>query len=158
MHALAVLFQMQGIIQFSYTAKEERYQNRSSLCMLLTCSSKIWTFTINCFRLTCFQHRTGCVVGCFRRLQNWCMTSVHEEYVKFASTKARPSDMIFIEKFDISQMMECVFGIIYQYHFSGHQARRLVYQKISWICKVVVAYHRREKNPIERAEGLRGLP
>ncbi|KAG6488243.1 hypothetical protein ZIOFF_057002 [Zingiber officinale] len=77
------------------------------------------------------SHRTGCVVGCFRRLQNWCMTSVHEEYVKFASTKARPSDMVFIEKFDISQMMECVFGIIYRYHFSGHQARRLVYQKIS---------------------------
>ncbi|XP_042422841.1 tyrosine-protein phosphatase DSP5-like [Zingiber officinale] len=77
------------------------------------------------------KHRTGCVVGCFRRLQNWCMTSVHEEYVKFASTKARPSDMVFIEKFDISQMMECVFGIIYRYHFSGHQARRLVYQKIS---------------------------
>ncbi|WOL11505.1 hypothetical protein Cni_G20268 [Canna indica] len=74
------------------------------------------------------KHRTGSLVGCFRKLQNWCLSSVHEEYVKFASPKARPSDMSFIEKFDVSCMMECVLGKIYRYHVSGSRRRRLVYE------------------------------
>ncbi|CAD5192101.1 tyrosine-protein phosphatase DSP3-like [Musa acuminata AAA Group] len=75
------------------------------------------------------KHRTGCLVGCFRKLQNWCLSSMHEEYIKFASPKIRPSDMRFIEMFDVSHMMHCVLGIIYRYHGFGHQAPRLVYQK-----------------------------
>ncbi|THU61677.1 hypothetical protein C4D60_Mb07t25840 [Musa balbisiana] len=77
------------------------------------------------------KHRTGCLVGCFRKLQNWCLSSVHEEYIKFASVKARPSDMKFIEMFDVSCMMQCVLHILYQYHGCGNHTRRLAYQKTS---------------------------
>uniref|UniRef100_A0A2N9ER28 diphosphoinositol-polyphosphate diphosphatase n=1 Tax=Fagus sylvatica TaxID=28930 RepID=A0A2N9ER28_FAGSY len=50
------------------------------------------------------KHRTGCLVGCFRRLQRWCLTSVFDEYQRFAAAKARVSDQRFIELFDISSM------------------------------------------------------
>ncbi|KAG6572420.1 putative tyrosine-protein phosphatase, partial [Cucurbita argyrosperma subsp. argyrosperma] len=48
------------------------------------------------------KHRTGCVVGCFRKLQKWCLSSVFDEYQRFAAAKARVSDQRFIELFDIS--------------------------------------------------------
>ncbi|XP_022147823.1 probable tyrosine-protein phosphatase At1g05000, partial [Momordica charantia] len=48
------------------------------------------------------KHRTGCVVGCFRKLQKWCLTSVFDEYQRFAAAKARISDQRFIERFDVS--------------------------------------------------------
>ncbi|KAG1363446.1 putative Tyrosine-protein phosphatase DSP3 [Cocos nucifera] len=77
------------------------------------------------------KHRTGCLVGCFRKLQNWCLPSVFEEYMRFAAAKARVSDLRFIEMFDVSCMMQCVLGIIYRYHGCGSQARRLSYQETS---------------------------
>ena len=64
------------------------------------------------------QHRTGCVVGCFRKLQSWCLTSVFEEYQRHAAAKSRLSDMRFIEAFDISTMSHYVLGAIYRYHGS----------------------------------------
>ncbi|KAG0501160.1 hypothetical protein HPP92_001232 [Vanilla planifolia] len=74
------------------------------------------------------KHRTGCLVGCFRKLQNWCLSVVVEEYVRFAGTKTRISDLMFIESFDVSCMKQCVLGIIYRYHGGcGSQARRLGY-------------------------------
>lgn len=48
------------------------------------------------------KHRTGCLVGCIRRLQRWCLSSVFDEYQRFAGAKARLSDQRFIELFDIS--------------------------------------------------------
>ncbi|XP_022988655.1 probable tyrosine-protein phosphatase At1g05000 [Cucurbita maxima] len=48
------------------------------------------------------KHRTGCVVGCFRKLQKWCLSSVFYEYQRFAAAKARVSDQRFIELFDVS--------------------------------------------------------
>lgn len=45
-------------------------------------------------------HRTGTVVGCLRRLQNWCLTSIFEEYRCFAGAKARQIDEQYIELFD----------------------------------------------------------
>ncbi|XBH69266.1 hypothetical protein VPH35_097199 [Triticum aestivum] len=50
------------------------------------------------------KHRTGCVVGCLRKLQRWCLTSVFDEYQRFAAAKARVSDLRFIELFDISSL------------------------------------------------------
>ncbi|KAL4385765.1 hypothetical protein GQ457_15G015580 [Hibiscus cannabinus] len=38
------------------------------------------------------KHRTGCVVGCLRKLQRWCLSSVFDEYQRFAAAKARVSD------------------------------------------------------------------
>lgn len=48
------------------------------------------------------KHRTGCVVGCLRKLQRWCLTSIFDEYQRFAAAKARVSDQRFMELFDIS--------------------------------------------------------
>jgi len=39
------------------------------------------------------QHRTGCVVGCLRKLQSWCLSSVFEEYKQFAGAKSRTTDL-----------------------------------------------------------------
>ncbi|KAA3459194.1 putative tyrosine-protein phosphatase [Gossypium australe] len=51
-----------------------------------------------------FQHRTGCVVGCLRKLQRWCLSSVFDEYQRFAAAKARVSDQRFMELFDVSSV------------------------------------------------------
>ncbi|XP_009626948.1 inositol diphosphatase DSP1-like [Nicotiana tomentosiformis] len=48
------------------------------------------------------KHRTGCLVGCLRKLQNWCLTSIFDEYQRYAAEKARVSDLRFMELFDIS--------------------------------------------------------
>uniref|UniRef100_A0A0E0LYI2 diphosphoinositol-polyphosphate diphosphatase n=1 Tax=Oryza punctata TaxID=4537 RepID=A0A0E0LYI2_ORYPU len=50
------------------------------------------------------KHRTGCVVGCLRKLQRWCLTSIFDEYQRFAAAKARVSDLRFMELFDISSL------------------------------------------------------
>ncbi|KAF9612024.1 hypothetical protein IFM89_037307 [Coptis chinensis] len=50
------------------------------------------------------KHRTGCVVGCLRKLQRWCLSSVFDEYQRFAAAKARVSDQRFMEKFDVSSL------------------------------------------------------
>jgi len=50
------------------------------------------------------QHRTGCVVGCFRKLQRWCLTSIFDEYQRFAAAKTRVSDLRFMELFDVSSI------------------------------------------------------
>ncbi|KAJ7964795.1 Tyrosine-protein phosphatase [Quillaja saponaria] len=50
------------------------------------------------------KHRTGCVVGCLRKLQKWCLTSVFDEYQRFAASKARVADQRFMELFDVSSL------------------------------------------------------
>lgn len=50
------------------------------------------------------KHRTGCLVGCLRKIQNWCLSSVFDEYQRFAAAKARVSDQRFIELFDASNL------------------------------------------------------
>ncbi|KAL8171111.1 hypothetical protein V2J09_022915 [Rumex salicifolius] len=50
------------------------------------------------------KHRTGCLVGCLRKLQRWCLSSIFDEYQRFAGPKARLSDQRFIELFDISTL------------------------------------------------------
>ncbi|KAL9682331.1 hypothetical protein QQ045_014127 [Rhodiola kirilowii] len=50
------------------------------------------------------KHRTGCVVGCLRKLQRWCLTSVFDEYQRFAAAKARVSDQRFMELFDVASL------------------------------------------------------
>lgn len=46
------------------------------------------------------KHRTGCLVGCVRKTMRWCITSIFNEYRRFAGTKARRADQEFIELFD----------------------------------------------------------
>ncbi|XP_074273094.1 inositol diphosphatase DSP4-like [Silene latifolia] len=50
------------------------------------------------------KHRTGCLVGCLRKLQKWCLSSIFDEYQRFAAAKARVSDQRFIELFDIHSL------------------------------------------------------
>ncbi|KAE8664817.1 putative tyrosine-protein phosphatase [Hibiscus syriacus] len=50
------------------------------------------------------KHRTGCLVGCLRKLQRWCLSSVSDEYQRFAAAKARVSDQMFMELFDTSSL------------------------------------------------------
>lgn len=75
------------------------------------------------------QHRTGCLVGCLRKLQNWCLSSVLEEYKHFAGTKWRETDYRFLETYDVSCIRYCLQSIIYRYHSS--KKRRLVYREES---------------------------
>lgn len=50
------------------------------------------------------KHRTGCLVGCLRRLQDWCLTMIFDEYRKFAYPKIRPLDQQFIELYDDTEV------------------------------------------------------
>ncbi|KAH3676202.1 hypothetical protein WICPIJ_009162 [Wickerhamomyces pijperi] len=50
------------------------------------------------------KHRTGCLVGCIRRLQNWSLTMIFDEYRRFAAPKARPLDQQFIELYDETEI------------------------------------------------------
>ncbi|XP_023005753.1 probable tyrosine-protein phosphatase At1g05000 [Cucurbita pepo subsp. pepo] len=75
------------------------------------------------------KHRTGSLVGCLRKFQNWCLTSVFEEYQRFAGMKSRTTDLQFIETFDISLLRQCVYSIIYQYQGYSQSKRRLVYRE-----------------------------
>ncbi|CAN1262198.1 Tyrosine-protein phosphatase DSP3 [Linum perenne] len=65
------------------------------------------------------KHRTGCLVGCFRKLQNWCLSSVKDEYQHFAGMKSRDSDLFFLESFNVESLRQCLYSIIYQYHGYG---------------------------------------
>lgn len=46
------------------------------------------------------RHRTGIVVGCLRKLQRWSLTSIFEEYRRFAAGKVRLLNEQFVELFD----------------------------------------------------------
>ncbi|KAI9176169.1 tyrosine-protein phosphatase required for protection against superoxide stress (By similarity) [Blastocladiella emersonii ATCC 22665] len=46
------------------------------------------------------RHRTGTVVGCLRKLQRWNLTSIFEEYRRYAGPKVRLLNEQFIELFD----------------------------------------------------------
>ncbi|KAB2049373.1 hypothetical protein E1A91_A13G177800v1 [Gossypium mustelinum] len=75
------------------------------------------------------KHRTGSLVGCLRKLQNWCLSSVFEEYQHFAGIKSRDADMKFIETFDVVCLRQCLHSIIYQYQGYGSKKRRLLYSE-----------------------------
>ncbi|XP_050242179.1 tyrosine-protein phosphatase DSP5-like [Quercus robur] len=75
------------------------------------------------------KHRTGCLVGCLRKFQNWCLSSVFEEYQHFAGVKSRITDLRFIETFEVMCLRQCLYSIIYQYQGYGSNKRRLLYKE-----------------------------
>lgn len=75
------------------------------------------------------KHRTGCLVGCFRKLQNWCLSSVFEEYHRYAAGKARLSDLRFIESFNVACMSDCMLMLICLYHGCLQKSKRLAYKE-----------------------------
>lgn len=46
------------------------------------------------------RHRTGTIIGCLRKLQRWNLTSIFEEYRRYAGPKVRVLNEQFIELFD----------------------------------------------------------
>ncbi|KAK9990338.1 hypothetical protein SO802_025323 [Lithocarpus litseifolius] len=52
------------------------------------------------------KHCTGYLVGCFRRLQQWCLPSIFKEFQRFAAAKVGESDEKFIESFDLSSFWQ----------------------------------------------------
>ncbi|KAK9763782.1 tyrosine-protein phosphatase siw14 [Basidiobolus ranarum] len=54
------------------------------------------------------KHRTGCLVGCLRKLQHWSYTSIFDEYRRFSHPKSRSMDQQFIELFDASKVWDLV--------------------------------------------------
>ncbi len=50
------------------------------------------------------KHRTGCLVGCLRKMQHWTNTSIFEEYRRFSYPKSRSMDQQFIELFESSEV------------------------------------------------------
>ncbi|CAH9109817.1 unnamed protein product [Cuscuta epithymum] len=71
------------------------------------------------------KHRTGCLVGCLRKLQNWRLASVLEEYRHFAGTKWRENDIFFLEAYDVSCIRHCLQSLIYRYYASTRNRRIL---------------------------------
>ncbi|KAL0290041.1 UNVERIFIED_CONTAM: E3 ubiquitin-protein ligase COP1 [Sesamum angustifolium] len=91
------------LFQFGVEGSKEPFVNipddlvRHALEVLL--DERIRPLLIHCKR---GKHRTGCLVGCFRKWQNWCLASIFDEYLRFAADKARVSDQRFMELFDVS--------------------------------------------------------
>ncbi|PWY93718.1 tyrosine phosphatase [Aspergillus sclerotioniger CBS 115572] len=52
------------------------------------------------------KHRTGCVVGCFRKLQGWESRDIIDEYFHHSYPKSRLLDEKFINEFDASQLSQ----------------------------------------------------
>ncbi|KAG7653110.1 Atypical dual-specificity phosphatase Siw14-like [Arabidopsis suecica] len=91
------------LFQFGIEGNKEPFVNipdrkiRMALKVLL--DEKNHPVLIHCKR---GKHRTGCLVGCLRKLQKWCLTSIFDEYQRFAAAKARVSDQRFMETLDVS--------------------------------------------------------
>ncbi|KAJ2704668.1 tyrosine-protein phosphatase siw14 [Coemansia sp. IMI 203386] len=51
------------------------------------------------------KHRTGCLVGCLRKFQEWSNTSIFDEYRRYSAPKSRSMDQQFIELFDIRPVL-----------------------------------------------------
>ncbi|KAK9478919.1 tyrosine phosphatase family-domain-containing protein [Lipomyces japonicus] len=60
------------------------------------------------------KHRTGCVMGCLRKLMDWSLTMIFDEYRRFAFPKVRPLDQQFIELYDEREilLMSRIYGWI----------------------------------------------
>ena len=46
------------------------------------------------------RHRVGTVLGCLRKVQQWSLTSIFDEYRRYADSKVRLMNEQFIELFD----------------------------------------------------------
>nr|KJB63321.1 hypothetical protein B456_010G185200 [Gossypium raimondii] len=74
------------------------------ICLYLASSSSMTDVNNHPLLIHCRRgkHRTGCLVGCLRKMQRWYLSSIFDEYQRFAGAKARVSDQRFIERFDVS--------------------------------------------------------
>jgi len=54
------------------------------------------------------RNRTGCIIGCMRKLQGWATTSVLSEYEQFTKEKARLLDRQMLDLFDEDEFLSTV--------------------------------------------------
>ncbi|KAI9297240.1 protein-tyrosine phosphatase [Neoconidiobolus thromboides FSU 785] len=47
------------------------------------------------------KYRIGCLIACLRKLQNWSLASIFDEFTRFAGTKIRIADQEFIEIYNM---------------------------------------------------------
>ena len=80
------------------------------------------------------QHRTGCVVGCLRKLQMWALSSIFQEYRDHSDPKARLLDEQFIDLFDERSLLKLA-------------------RQENWI---PIANGDREKDKVYRFTGIKG--
>ena len=66
---------------------------------LVTCGLGRHRTGINTVLKQCQQEK-GTVIGCLRKLQRWNLTSIFEEYRRYAGSKVRLINEQFIELFD----------------------------------------------------------
>ena len=57
------------------------------------------------------QHRTGCMVACYRKLHGWSNAAIITEYRRYAEEKFRPLDEAFITSFNASAALQILNGI-----------------------------------------------
>ena len=50
------------------------------------------------------KHRIGCLIGCLRKLQRWSMTSIFDEYRRFAGTKVLADQEVSNSKQKLSRL------------------------------------------------------
>ncbi|GFP80866.1 probable tyrosine-protein phosphatase at1g05000 [Phtheirospermum japonicum] len=82
----------------------EFLQCRGYQIVFVICDEKNYPVLIHC---KCGLHRTGCLVGCLRKLHNWCTTPVLEEYKKIAGNRFREVDLKFLREYDVSCLRRC---------------------------------------------------
>jgi len=51
------------------------------------------------------KHRTGTIVGCLRKTQNWPLSNILSEYIYFANDKPRIYDQDYIASFDQTKLV-----------------------------------------------------
>lgn len=54
------------------------------------------------------KHRTGCVIGCYRKINGWSMENVLDEYRKYAGAKARVLDEKYMTLFNKDDMVKAL--------------------------------------------------
>ncbi|PLW57083.1 hypothetical protein PCANC_01956 [Puccinia coronata f. sp. avenae] len=95
------------LIQFPIPGNKEPFVHipedkiRLALCRVL--DTRNHPMLIHCNK---GKHRTGCLVGCLRKLQHWSSTAIFDEYRRYAFPKSRNMDQQFIELFDHSPVWE----------------------------------------------------
>lgn len=93
------------LYQFGIDGRKEPFVNipEDTICEALkvVLDVKNHPLLVHCKR---GKHRTGCLVGCLRKLQRWCLSSIFDEYQRFAAAKARVTDQRFMELFDVSSL------------------------------------------------------
>ncbi|KAJ2554473.1 tyrosine-protein phosphatase siw14 [Coemansia sp. RSA 1933] len=94
------------LFQFGVTGNKEPFADISETVMceaLLTLlDRRNHPILIHCNK---GKHRTGCLVGCLRKLQEWTNTSIFDEYRRFSAPKSRSMDQQFIELFDVRPVL-----------------------------------------------------